>query len=434
MKIKTQIRSFDNLIYTLLLIPSMLTGDLINPAISLAFGALLLFLLIIRTQRINLNEVIIIIPLIMIIILGLLGSVFQHRFNSASNIYLVGKDVWYFIKPVVYISIGFYIYRVRFKKEIFLTIILYVSLLISIHHIIRVFIYIVTATPEMLSLDTIRSQTGPGNLLEGFSLAYTIILLRSSDLKRYMPSRWLLISIFTLSIILSFSRTIIISFIISLFALNNFFSFRLSILIKSIFIVTFTAILAILTLLYLNRTSHKDSLLHSLTGKYLNTMKELTYEKKNVTPEEINRNWRGIETHLAKEEIKKGSIIEKVFGFGFGKTVFLDNYQGILGEENINIPIFHNGFTQILIKTGYSGILLYCLFFIIAFWIADKDPSNRDTDQLLKAILVTSFFATLVITGLYNKNALDPTCIAMGYLIGSSLNRKLDTDKRISKR
>ena len=159
-----------------------------------------------------------------------------------------------------------------------------------------------------------------------------------------------------------------------------------------------------------------------MTEKYLNSFREITYNKSNPTYEEVNKNWRGLETHMAVSDFKKGSLIEKIVGFGFGKTVYI-GYAGLQGINDPNIPRFHNGFIEILLKTGYLGIIFYVLYFYFAFRIADHRYSGVDTDKLLKAVLVTSFVVTLVITGLYNKSALDPFCLISGYLMGISMNR-----------
>lgn len=419
--------ALDKLVIIGLMITVMLTGDLIPSELSVIVVFLLLLLLVIRFHRINLREIVIVLPLFLMLILGIITSIFQNRLSAGANLYLVGKDIWYFIKPIIYLLAGFYIFRMRFQKETFFAILLNVSLFLSVLHIIKVIVFLLTAAPDDLLLEAIRFQTGPGNLMESYSLAYILILFRSGEMKKYILfPRWLYIGIYSVSIILSLSRTVFISFIISLLALINFFSFRLNILIKSVIRVVLITLLAFLFLLYLNAASDKDSLLHSLTTKYLNTLKEMSYKKKYLTFEEINRNWRGIETHLANEEFRRGSSTEKILGCGFGKTVFLGDFQGFLGDDNINIPKFHNGFIEILLKTGYTGIVLYCLFFFFAFKVADRDSKKRDTDLLLKAIIVTSFFTTLVITGLYNKSALDPSCLLMGYLLGYSFERKSD--------
>jgi O-Antigen ligase. len=197
-------------------------------------------------------------------------------------------------------------------------------------------------------------------------------------------------------------------------------------------VISVIVVVSVLTLLFLHRVSNRNTVIYALSEKYLNSFKEMTYKNKTPTFKEINNNWRGLETNITKEVIRNGNLPEKILGFGFGKTVNI-GYTGMPGIEDVNIPKFHNGFIEILLKTGYIGIFFYILYFYFAFRLADRNYPARRTDKLLKAILATSFATTLVITGLYNKTALDPSCLISGYLMGFCFNtesgaRVKDTD------
>jgi hypothetical protein len=415
--------SFEKSVLILFISLILLSGDLINPGISFIASLMLLFFLMIKYHEISSNELILLLPLVLILLTGVISSLFHNILSRPDVIYLLGKDIWYYTKPIVYLLTGLYIFRMNPGKEKFLHLLLYIALLISVHHIIKVIVFITGADPASLVLDRIRYKTGPGNLLEAFALAYTLIFLRKTDTKNNLAFPvWLFILIFSVSIILSFSRTIFLAFLVSLLAMQNFFSFRVKIFIRSVIIIMVIIIVAILTMRYVNNVSDKNSFIHAMTEKYLNSINEITYEKSNPTYKEINENWRGLETRITEAEIKRGGITERIFGFGFGKTVFI-GYEGLQGIDDRNIPKFHNGFIELLLKTGYAGLLLYILFFFVAFRVADNSIPPGETDKFLKAILFTSFVCTLVITGLYNKSAFDPACLVTGYLMGFSLIR-----------
>lgn len=399
----------------------MLSGDLISPWIAFIASLILLFILIIRRPAISTNELMLLLPLVLILLIGIISSLFHNGLSDHGKAYLLGKDIWYYMKPLAFLLAGFFLFRMDVGKKEFFHLVLYITLLISVHHIIKVIVFVAGADPASLVLDRLRYKTGPGNLLEAFSLAYSIVLLRKSEVRQNLAFPiWMFILIFSVSIILSFSRTIVLAFLVSLLAMQNFFSLRVRIFVRTVIIISILIIAADLTLHYLHKVSDKDSVLYALTGKYLNSINEITYEKSNPTNREINENWRGLETKITKAEIRKGTFLEKVFGFGFGKTVFVE-YKGLLGIDDPNIPKFHNGFIELLLKTGYLGLFFYLLFFFVAFWIADYNYPSSESEKLLKAILVTSFVCTLVITGLYNKSALDPSCLIAGYLLGFSL-------------
>jgi O-Antigen ligase. len=425
--------SFETAFLVIFVSVLLLTGDIFSAGFGTITASVLLLLMIFKFPKINQKELIIVLPLFLILLSGSVISVFHGTLMSGDKFYLLGKDIWYYLKPIIYILTGFYIFRMKFKEEIFMSLLIYLALFISVHHIIRVIVYVASAGPEPLVLDTLRFQTGPGNLLEVFSLAYVLFIFRNSAIgKSVIFPRWLIILVISVSIILSFSRTLMLAFIISLVAMQDFFSFRAKTFIKTLLVISVIVVVSVLTLLFLHRVSNRNTVIYALSEKYLNSFKEMTYKNKTPTFKEINNNWRGLETNITKEVIRNGNLPEKILGFGFGKTVNI-GYTGMPGIEDVNIPKFHNGFIEILLKTGYIGIFFYILYFYFAFRLADRNYPARRTDKLLKAVLATSFATTLVITGLYNKTALDPSCLISGYLMGFCFNtesgaRVKDTD------
>jgi len=411
-------RAIDNLVIALLLMMVFLSEILISSGVSLIGGLLILLLIFNKSLKITFREISLILPLLLILFIGLIVSFFHIKSGSQDIIYLIAKDVWYYIKPAIYILAGLYLFRIRPGQEVIIRIMIYLSLLVSVQHLIRLVIFFVSAPPEDLVLDTIRIRTSFVSLIQAFSLAYILIVWKKHDVKKhlFLPG-WLIIAILTASLLFSFSRTLIISFIVSMLAMKDFFSFRLRTVIKSGIKLIILVLVITLSLVVLNRISKKDSLLYSFTEKYLNSFRENRYLGSYPTDAEINRNWRGYETHLTWMEIKKANLAERIFGYGFGKTVYIGK-RGYIGENLENIPKFHNGFVEILLKTGFAGLLLYLLFFYYIFRLADQNGHGTESERLFKAIIVTAFLSTFVITGLYNKSALDSSCLLIGYFTG----------------
>ena len=416
-------RSIDRLVIIVLIITVFLSEILISSGISLVGGSLILLLIFNKSLKINYKEISLISPLLMIFFIGLVVSLFHIKSGSKGFGYLVAKDVWYYLKPLIYLTAGFYLFRMKLEKKLIISVLIYLSLVIAVLHLIRVILFFLTSPPEDLVLDTIRIRTSFVSLTEAFSLAYILLLYKKSDVKEliYLP-KWLIITILATSLLLSFSRTLIISFIVSLLAMKNFFSFRLPTIIRSGIKTLILFLVVILLLVVLNRISKKDSLLYSFTDKYLNSFRENRYLGSYPSEAVINANWRGYETHLTLMEIKKGNLAERIFGFGFGKTVYIGK-RGYVGENLENIPKFHNGFIEILLKTGIAGLLLYLVFFYYIFKLADHDNYGTESEKLFKAIIVTTFLSAFVMTGLYNKSALDSSCLLLGYFSGMFLHK-----------
>jgi len=415
-------KSADHLVIVLLIIMVFLSEIFISSGVSLVAGFLILALIFNRSIKINKGEISLILPLFLILIIGIIGSLFHIKVASEGFGYLIAKDMWYYTKPIIYFLAGLYLYRMKLKKEIIISILIYLSLVTAIQHLIRVVIFFITSPAEDLVLDTIRIRTSFVNLTEAYSLAFMMLFYNHSDVKKYIYlPKWLIITILSASILLSFSRSLIFSLIISLLALNDFFSFRLNTFVKSTVKILLILLFIILTLVIINRISNKDSLTHAFTEKYLNSVKETTYPGPFSSNAVLNRNWRGYEAHLTKMEIRKGNLFERFFGYGFGKTVYIGK-RGYLGESLENIPKFHNGFLEILLKAGFAGLLLYLIFFFYIFRLADRTKPGKETELLFKAIILTALLTTYVLTGLYNKSALDSSCLLLGFFSGISLH------------
>lgn len=385
----------------LFLLIALLSGLIIGTLAVYIEAIMFLFFAIIRLTNISKQELIILLPLILILITGILLSKGEN--------FIIIKDIWYFTKPIIYIMFGYVLARWNLKEKSFLGIILLIAICSSV---IRIIQYIF-CTDNAVGINEIRAIVGAGSFLEAYILAFILSKRRYKYIRNYLAlPYWLNILIISASIFLSFSRTGYLVFLISILAFNNYFLFNLQSITKNIFKLSIIVGIILSSILITNKYFEKDTLVYNLTNKFLNIFSEISAEKKFTSKQIINDNWRGYETLLVKNEIKKGSNLQKIFGFGFGKTIFI-GYEGWLGPTNINIPLFHNGFIQIRLKTGYFGLILYFVFFLYLFIKINKEKSYPA--NFLKAVLVSSFLSTLVITGLYNKTDLDTSCIIIGY-------------------
>ncbi len=344
-------------------------------------------------------------PLLLIAIIGIAFT--------TGNVYVLSKDLYYSIKPVIYFLLGTFMFKNKLKFSEFLGILLLSSVLTSLIHIYK----LSTIFGDFsLGINAIRLEAGAGNLMEAFVLAYIIQKRRFTTIQNYLrlPHK-LYIALLLSSIILSLSRTIIISFIITLLALSGYFSIKLNRIAKSTVKLGAMLLILIGLLFVINIYSTPGSIANALTSKYLHSFTEISVKQDFTNNSEINKNWRGYESSLVKKEIDSGNIINKIFGFGFGKTVFI-GYDGFVGENNSNIPIFHNGFMQIMLKTGLLGLILYHCFFLLLFIQAENITENKWlTSNFYKGLIISTYLTTLVITGIYNKWNLDSTIIVIGY-------------------
>jgi O-antigen ligase len=96
----------------------------------------------------------------------------------------------------------------------------------------------------------------------------------------------------------------------------------------------------------------------------------------------------------------------KIIGFGFGKTIYLE-YGLIMPGLTINdIPIFHNGFAYLLIKTGLIGLTLVLLFSCMLLYkgyvYSKGNPDLKFVFFLLFSALLSFNFSMLVVNGFFS--------------------------------
>jgi O-antigen ligase len=137
---------------------------------------------------------------------------------------------------------------------------------------------------------------------------------------------------------------------------------------------------------------------------------------------DINLNWRGFESYQGLQAYMSGRFLEYIFGHGFGTLIDLGFF---MAAENINmqqIPILHNGYLYILVKTGLIGLTLY-FYFLIKLFRMGKYHINKNSlymkvsGHLLTGLSLLFFTTTFAITGIFNKNALFSATLLLGCLL-----------------
>ena len=104
--------------------------------------------------------------------------------------------------------------------------------------------------------------------------------------------------------------------------------------------------------------------------RFSNSFNELNPNLDWENDSNINQSWRGYEVYLIIDNFNNSSILNKIFGNGFGSFIYIE--KDVIVYETINdeaiskiiheIPIFHNGYFGALFKCGIAGVLLYISF------------------------------------------------------------------------
>lgn len=115
-----------------------------------------------------------------------------------------------------------------------------------------------------------------------------------------------------------------------------------------------------------------------------------------------HENYRGYEAKKALNTIDKFSAFHKVMGGGLGTKAHI----GVDGPIMTDVPITHNGYVYILLKSGIWGMLLYLIWGIVSLKIFLKWKTYTPDESCLKYIAIGSllvlYFINYVIWGLFN--------------------------------
>jgi hypothetical protein len=162
----------------------------------------------------------------------------------------------------------------------------------------------------------------------------------------------------------------------------------------------------------------------SFFGKFARVPEEL-WPTDRLHGQEVHDNWRGYETARALRHWAEGHPGQWLLGDGFGALVDLGRFQQLSAnprERMRFIPVFHNGYVQVLVKTGLVGLLLYgwMLWRLYRQGRRDAshpDPAQRSRGRLLQALAVALALSTGVWTGVFAKQDLLPFLLLGGWLL-----------------
>lgn len=351
-----------------------------------------------------------IIPLSLIVLLAGISGFFY-----TSESYDVLKDFLYLAKPVIMITLGYYLIgKIRDKKFIFKAI-LFVGVFFAIYHIYRVSNYLLGF---QFVIAKIRYVGGNANYIELLALVFLHVRssLRPVKLK---PVLGLVVRlILYASFLLYFSRTMLFAFFILLLAINGYAKLsRRGVIYVSVIVGLVVVMFGALQTMDLDR---KSLGFEGFLYKLKNAPSEILITKIDTDNHaELWDHWRGYEAYQAVEQL--GKIKNNAgffFGKGLGSLVDLGFYAPLNQDTIRYIPILHNGFAYLLFKSGVFGIFLHLLFLLGLYLLTYQRQINASISFFNNSIAGFSlfyFFTTLTITGIYNQG--DVLAVVLGAFI-----------------
>jgi hypothetical protein len=323
-------------------------------------------------------------------VIPLIGMTFLGLIFAYSNLPKdVLRDIFYFTTPILLIIFGA-ICAVHLTLNKFVLMITYFGLFYSIYYIVS---FILLSFQDTYGLEEMRGLIGPGNIISILSFYFLISNKAKDKYSKILILRILFIALNVLALILFNSRSYFICFIIFFLFFFQTFPLRMK-----FGLVTFSIfVIVLLTTININSDN-------SFYGKVLNSFDEISINN-GADLSENNSNYRAFETLAAIDTYLTGNGLNHIVGQGFGKLVDLKIEIQLTTESWQFIPLVHNGYMYILVKTGLLGILFFFIF-LIKFYPSKK--SKRIPQKhlylrvILKSLIISCVLTNFVINGFFN--------------------------------
>jgi len=354
-------------------------------------------------------------PLLLIVVIGLFGAS-DHPLRS------VARDVWYLGKSIVFLVAGFvfgwYVADLRRLLRVFVV----GALAAATLHVLQ-FVF----NPELFneSLTGVRHEAGRGYLITAIALGM-LLSYRRSGLPRLYDSPWVERACVVLclgSLVLSFSRTFFVCLLIMVFAAAGGLSMLDPRRWTARRVRQFAAMAAAALILGVVgyqaavRTEKGTDFISKL-GRSLDELSVREYRYRG----DITLNWRGYETRMVLQDYREATGIQQLVGKGYGTLVDMGMHMKLGDSLMRYVPVVHNGYAYLLIKTGLIGLLLYVAFFARGLLSGYRDAVSSRSDTVVcgelmfgaSAVLLAS---TVTIAGLMNKASTLPGIVMIGALV-----------------
>jgi len=377
-------------IYTIILLVMVVASYFHIQAIVLALAAVII-LMPVKNHFAAIKVIRLFAVLMIPVLLGLI-------IGLSNDSYLILKDLYYFSMPVFIILSG-----------------ILLACHIEIGQFLKSLVYAGVVTSIMVTTISV-GYMGFGALLDPYAAHYAmgivgtpgppvalacLLLTRKFNI-RLFDTFWFnaFVTINALGIYMFASRSY---FIIAICFLLLLVADR----IKKAWIIPVVAAVAILYVI-IPADLFKTNSSSTFTDKIIGSFGEITIGNYN-SEQDINLRYRGYETFMALNSYAEGSEPQMLFG-GLGKLVDLKTFVRLGEDADFRyIPVLHNGWMYLLVKTGITGVLTYLLIFfglVVTNWRKYIDVAGRPIIRLLAALnigcIISLLITNYIVTSFFN--------------------------------
>ena len=237
--------------------------------------------------------------------------------------------------------------------------------------------------------------------METIAIAMFISTIDIVDRKKSKNRKDLLLAIGVLitcifQFVISFSRT----GIILVFAFYSIYIFGKK---NKILIFSYLGVLVLIVGMFILSLNIEIPYLSIYAKKIYGSLSEISINHNWDNYKERTQNWRGYELEMALKMMLNSDVGTILFGKGYGAAVQLSYSQPIDNLTYINLPIIHNSYAGLLVKTGVVGILLVLAAYSAPYLLIINSKSDLDYSSLCISIFVYIVIAQCFVMGTFSS-------------------------------
>lgn len=359
-----------------------------------------------------------------LLFLSILVIAFISSFFNDFPLYKMIRDVTYLVKPILGLFVGYQLCKFASKRAF--RVFIYTGLFLAIIHLMMVFIAFLSY--KTLNMNVIRAFAGYFSDYE----IYVIILLifRKKFQLAFSENRArILLTILIISSSLYLARTNVIQIVILYIGMKGYFTLNKK-SVKILSVVILSVLAGYSAIYYANPKRNGKGLEGFLYKIKIAPIEPFKTKINKEDWKDFNDNYRSYENIIAVKQVSEKGFRAVFFGEGLGST--LDLGREVLsndGEFVRYIPIVHNGYMTVFLKSGILGVLVLISFLVLLFRQNKTDTDLvKQINYLLIGTAVFLIFSNWVFLGLYLK--LDNKSIIIGFLL--SLKQVIQKENNLS--
>lgn len=337
------------------------------------------------------------------------------------------RDLIYYLRPIT-VLIAAYLIVINIKdKKSFFNILVIMGFVFAMLHLLRILVHLGDFS---FDITYIRNEYGRYNHVELIALVI-LFCIKDIGVKKSRFKIFYKFFLFCLifSFILYFSRTMLLVLVLMVLGYRGYLKLNqkgvVALFLGLIFVSGFV--------LFLNqyepsgKTSGIGTFLLKMKNSYNEVFQTIDPYKIDKDKRSLWKQWRAYEAKIAIIEIEKNNAW--LFGKNFGSKIDL-GFEVFLQKKWVQyIPLIHNGFVYVLLKTGILGLIFYFIYILYLYFYYYTKNKKEEKNIYNKMLVACGFYiivSSIVITGIFKPY--DMSSLLVGGLF--ALNHRIDIENR----